>query len=466
MVDDQARDGVESVRSQGRGTSGAHLPVRPCRIVHGDADSAAGEGNPRFRRRLARAGAPGQRPLADQGVDRPHRGVPLQRDPADALDGGLGRTNGHISDIPMPETPPTVGQASPLPEDAAEGHAPRLTDRIEESKAQRPDALGDPRLHWWRSAGFGAMVHWGLYALPEDRWVDRYPPRHQERWTQEWVMFVRRIPVREYARLAEAFCPRRFDPEAWLDTFESAGQRYLVVTAKHHDGFCLFQTRHTDFNVVTATPYARDIIAQLAEACARRNLPFGLYYSQTQDWSHPDGYGNDWDCAPAPRNFQRYLDELVHPQMEELLTHYGPIAILWFDTPMILTPAQSRALLEQVRGLQPACLVNGRIGHGLGDYATTRDNQYLTSKVNQDWECPATLNDTWGYRASDTHWKSASTLFANLQRVRATGGNYLLNVGPDATGRIPDPCPALLRQLGERIASHPGIIRLRTETDS
>jgi alpha-L-fucosidase len=323
----------------------------------------------------------------------------------------------------------------------------RTTSSIEWEKAQRPDARRDPRLDWWRRAGFGAFIHWGLYALP-DRWPDR--PARSAWWTQEWLMQVKRISRTEYARLAADFNPRHFDPDAWLDAFESAGQRYVILTAKHHDGFCLFRSDYTRYNTVHATPFGRDVVAETAAACARRRLPFGLYYSQTQDWYHPDGHGNDWDFDPARQNFARYVEEYVKPQIGELLTRYGPIAVVWFDTPKVMTAEQSRSLVDLVHRLQPACLVNGRVGNGMGDYATTRDNQYLTGPVDMDWECPATMNDTWGYRASDQHWKSAAELLANLRDVRSKGGNYLLNVGPDEEGRIPDASRAILAELGQR----------------
>ncbi len=326
--------------------------------------------------------------------------------------------------------------------------ARRTADTIEAGKAQRPEARDDPRLDWWRRANFGAFIHWGLYALP-DRWTDRPAPDHH--WTQEWVQHARRIPGREYEQLAANFNPTAFDADEWVGLFRAAGQKYVVLTAKHHDGFCLFKSEHTGYNVVDATPFGRDIVGELAAACARRNMPFGLYYSQTQDWHHPDGYGNDWDHTFDAARFDRYLRTYVMSQVRELLTNYGPIALVWFDTPMVMTREQSRALLDLVHEVQPRCLVNGRIGNGLGDYATTRDNQFLTGKVDQDWECPATMNDTWGYRASDRNWKSVDDMLANLRDVNAKGGNYLLNVGPDAHGRIPVASAERLEAIGRRL---------------
>ena len=324
----------------------------------------------------------------------------------------------------------------------------RLADAIETEKAQRPGAGSHPGLAWWRAAGFGAFIHWGLYALP-DPWTDR--TAHSEWWTQEWLQGVRRIPCAEYRTLAERFHARHFDADAWVRAFKDAGQRYVVITAKHHDGFCLFDSALTDWTSVAATPFGRDAVAEVAAACAEHGLRFGIYYSQSQDWHHPDGYGNDWDREPATTNFDRYIDGYVRPQIRELLTNYGDIAVVWFDTPMIMRPDQSQGLVDLVHRLQPHCLVNGRVGHGLGDYATTRDNQYLTMPATMDWECPATMNDTWGFREDDHNWKSVDEIVSNLQRVGATGGNYLLNVGPDGEGRIPEASLRILRDIGRRL---------------
>lgn len=326
----------------------------------------------------------------------------------------------------------------------------RLADGIEDEKAQRPGARNDPRLDWWRKAKFGAFIHWGLYCLP-DRWRDRPEPPHH--WTKEWMMEVRRVSKTDYAALASDFNPTAFNADEWLDLFERAGQKYVVFTAKHHDGFCMFHSRHTPYNIVDSTPFGRDVVAELSSACAKRKMPFGLYYSQTQDWYHPDGHGNHWDFNPDTKNFSRYLDTCVKPHLHEILTGYGPIALIWFDTPKIITRQQSQELLDLVHTLQPHCLVNGRIGNGMGDYATTRDNEYLSTEVNQDWECPATMNDTWGYLETDQNWKTAEQLFANYRRVREKNGNFLLNYGPDPSGIIPQPCYPIMETLGQLIES-------------
>ena len=308
---------------------------------------------------------------------------------------------------------------------------------------QRLEARSDPRLEWFRDAKFGMFIHWGLYALPAGVWQGERVPG-----IGEWIMQRARIPVREYERLAGQFNPVKFDAARWVSIAKQAGQRYIVITAKHHDGFCMFTSRFTDYNIADATPFGRDPLKELAEACATQGVKLGFYYSQTQDWHHPDGDGNDWDYDEAQKDFAGYIERYVKPQVEELLTGYGPICLIWFDTPRRITVEQSRSLVELVHTLQPDCLVNGRIGNGLGDYAEARDNAIPGGAVEGDWETPATINDTWGYKAYDDHWKSVPDLLHKLVDIVSKGGNYLLNVGPTAAGEIPEPSVERLLAMG------------------
>ncbi len=250
-------------------------------------------------------------------------------------------------------------------------------------------------------------------------------------------MLRARIPVPEYERLAGEFNPTRFDAAEWVALARRAGQKYLVITSKHHDGFCLFHSAHTGYNIVDATPFRRDPLRELADECARQGVRLGFYYSQTQDWHHPDGDANDWDFDPSRKDFAGYVERYVKPQVRELLTSYGPICLIWFDTPRGMTVEQSRSLVELVHQLQPDCLVNGRIGNALGDYAEARDNAFPDTLVDADWETPATINDTWGFKRDDHNWKRPEDLIRKLVDVASKGGNYLLNVGPTAEGVIP-----------------------------
>ena len=299
------------------------------------------------------------------------------------------------------------------------------------------------RMTWFRDARFGMFIHWGLYAIPAGEWKGKQIPG-----IGEWIMNRAKIPVAEYEQLAKQFNPVDFDAERWVRTAEAAGQRYMVITAKHHDGFAMFHSKVSKYNVYDATPFHRDPIAELAAACKRHHMPLGFYYSQTQDWHEPDGNGNTWDFDPSKANFDKYLHEKAIPQVRELLTNYGPVALIWFDTPRIITDAQSKELADLVHTLQPKCLVDGRIGNDKGDYRSTGDNEIPVKVLDYDWETPVTTNDTWGFKTNDTKWKSAQTLIRQLVDVASKNGNYLLNVGPTAKGDIPKPAVERLQQVG------------------
>lgn len=314
---------------------------------------------------------------------------------------------------------------------------------IREGTAQRAGAGRDPRLDWWREARFGLFIHWGLYALPAGEWRGERIPG-----IGEWIMYRARIPVHEYEALAKDFNPVHFNAAEWVSLAKRAGLKYITITAKHHDGFCMFDTALTDYNIVKATPFGRDPMKELAAECQKQGLRLCFYYSQTQDWHHPNGDGNDWDFDPAAKDFAGYLRNYVQPQVRELLTQYGPIGLIWFDTPKGITPEQSRELLDLVHSLQPGCLVSGRLGNALGDYAQAGDNRIPEAAVASDWETPATINDTWGFKWYDENWKSVPDLVHKLVDIVSKGGNYLLNVGPTAEGAIPQASVDRLLAMG------------------
>ncbi len=315
------------------------------------------------------------------------------------------------------------------------------------NRGQRAEAVGDPRLDWWRDAKFGLFIHWGLYAIPAGEWRGQAIPG-----IGEWIMHRARIPVSEYEPLAAQFNPVRFDAAEWVGLAKRAGQKYLVITSKHHDGFCLFKSALTTYNIVDATPFGRDVLTELAAECGRQGIKLGFYYSQTQDWHHPDGDGNDWDYDESKKDFAGYIERYVMPQVTELLTNYGPICLIWFDTPKGISEAQSRSLLDLVHRLQPDCLVCGRVGNALGDYASAGDNKIPALAVDADWETPATINDTWGFKKDDHNWKSPADLVRKLVDIASKGGNYLLNVGPTAEGIIPQPSVERLEAMGAWLA--------------
>jgi len=305
----------------------------------------------------------------------------------------------------------------------------------------------EKRMAWWREAKFGMFIHWGLYSIPAGIWKGRLIPG-----LGEWIQYNARIPVREYEHLAKHFNPVKFNADEWVGIARDAGMRYMVITAKHHDGFCMFHTELTDYNIVDATPFKRDPMKELAEACEREGIKFGFYYSQLLDWHHPNGAGNNWDYDPNKKNFMRYLEDYVKPQLRELLTNYGPIAIVWFDI-YSPTPEIARDLRDWVHKFQPEAIVNGRVDPGrwdagIGDYIEMGDNEIPERGVMGYWETPATINDTWGFKSYDHNWKSPGVIIQKLVEIVSKGGNYLLNVGPTAEGVIPEPSVRNLREVG------------------
>jgi len=319
-----------------------------------------------------------------------------------------------------------------------------------ESAAPDPEssAAKEQRLEWFRHDKFGLFIHWGLYAIPAGTWKGQRSPG-----IGEWIMQRMKIPVAEYEQLATQFNPTKFDADAIAQLAVDAGMKYVVITSKHHDGFALFQSAVSPFNVVDATPFKRDILKELAAACARHGLRFGVYYSQAQDWHERGGAGNNWDfpeneVKDKDGSFDLYLRQKVEPQLHELLTNYGPLCLIWFDTPRLMASGdRADRLTHLVRTLQPATLIDGRLGTA-GDYQSMGDNAIPPEASDRAWEVPATLNHTWGFRSDDHNWKSPGELVFKLVDIVSKGGNYLLNIGPMADGTIPGPSADNLREVG------------------
>lgn len=318
---------------------------------------------------------------------------------------------------------------------------------------------------WFKQAKFGMMIHFGLYSLLGGEWKG-------ERMDDigEWIQAHFRIPNAEYERLAKIFNPIYFNAEEWVLTAKNAGMQYFVVTSKHHDGFALFDSEYDDWNVVKATPFGRDIIAEIGEACYKHGLKMGLYYSQEIDWHEPHGGGvgrghthigndgrfdvawtNDWDFPDnTNKDFSLCFEGKIKTQVKELLTKYGDLCLMWFDTPKDITPTQSKELFDMVKHYQPNCLVNSRIGNGMGDYRSMGDNQIPDEYMSDALvESPTTLNDTWGYKSFDNNWKDANKVRQIKKHLNDRGVNYLLNVGPDPLGRIPGPAIDILKTVGK-----------------
>jgi alpha-L-fucosidase len=320
-----------------------------------------------------------------------------------------------------------------------------------QTPAPKPlDPVKEKRLEWFREGKYGMFIHWGLYAVPAGEWKGQ-----RCLGLGEWLMNRCKVPVKEYEPLAKQFNPVKYDPDAWVRLAQDAGMKYIVITSKHHDGFAMFKSKVSPYNVVDATPYHKDILKQLADACAKRGMRLGFYYSQSQDWHEPGGAGNTWDFGPDTaadgktelKTYDDYLRGKAEPQVRELLTGYGPVALIWFDTPRMMTPERGQRFADIVRSMQPNTLIDGRLGTE-GDYRSTGDNVIPSEASAEAWETPATTNDTWGFRKDDTNWKSPGQIAFKLVDIVSKGGNYLLNVGPTAEGLIPQVPQANLRTVG------------------
>lgn len=320
----------------------------------------------------------------------------------------------------------------------------------------RPESAVPDRVAWWREARFGLFIHWGLYALPGGVWNGQ-PIRHEQYANPycEQIMWLARIPRADYAKLAARFQPEAWDAKAIVAAAKAAGMGYVVITTKHHDGFAMYHSKVSPYNIVDATPWGRDPLRELADACRAGGLKLGLYYSLGRDWDMPDAYNkskrNTWDFPDAgPENVQRYLDEKVKPQVTELLTGYGDIGVMWFDTPEQISRRQSIELELLVRRLQPGTVVNTRIGNEVGDYDEMGDNEVPEKATGRDFEVPATMAESWGYSTLDTppFWRNSTQLIRQLVDVASKGGNLLLNIGPDGRGAIPSASQERLAEMG------------------
>lgn len=313
---------------------------------------------------------------------------------------------------------------------------------------------------WFREAKFGMMIHWGLYSLLAGEWKGQ-----RMDYIGEWIMSKYEIPITEYEKLTQCFNPIYFDADEWVRLAKDAGMNYIVVTSKHHDGFAMYHSEVDSYNVVDATPFGRDVIGELAEACRKHDMKLGIYYSQNLDWHEPHGGGfnqnpyrrnfgmsweNSWDFPNREeKDYMICFEKKIKPQVKELLTKYGEICLIWFDTPIGAPESCSTELFEMVKKYQPNCLVNTRIGNGLGDYISCGDNELPDEYSHLLRESPVTLNDTWGYKSFDGNWKSAEKIIELKKRCNNHGTNLLLNIGPDGLGRIPVPTIEILKKVGE-----------------
>ena len=315
--------------------------------------------------------------------------------------------------------------------------------------AQEARQQRDQRMAWWRDARLGMFIHWGLYAIPAGVWQNK-----DVKGIGEWIMFRAQIPIEEYEPFVEEFNPIKFDAKQWVHIAKGAGMKYIVITSKHHDGFCLFDTKTTDYDIMS-TSFKRDILRELADECHRQDVKIGWYYS-ILDWHHPDylprgeGSPRPWDTrSKEGADYDRYID-YMKAQLTELLTNYGDIAVLWFDGGWEHTPEEHRSqeLVDLARKLQPGIIINNR-SKLPQDFDTPEQKIPPTGIPGRDWETCMTMNDTWGYKKNDHNWKSVEDLIRKLVDISSKGGNFLLNVGPTAEGLIPEPSVERLEAIGK-----------------
>lgn len=339
----------------------------------------------------------------------------------------------------------------------------------------------DRKMQWWREAKFGMFIHWGPYCL----YGGMYEGHRQQRGGAEWIMNRCKIPVADYKAMAGTFNPVKFDAEKLVLLAKENGMKYIIFTAKHHDGFAMFKSAASDFNIVDYTPFKRDVAAELAAACRKHGMKLGFYYSQSQDWSHPGGAtarkpmqegwpnpraeeidaftkanGGAWDPVQREAAFAEYLNRIAIPQLRELLRNYGDIVVVWWDTPMGITAEQAAMLTKELEAY-PQVITNDRLRRPdfPGDYKTPEGRVPKLEDVDGiDWETCMNIGNSWGFRSYEKSWKSTETLVRNLISIAARGGNYLLNVGPDPEGEVPPEAVKRLQGMGAWIRKYGEVI--------
>ena len=348
--------------------------------------------------------------------------------------------------------------SSPSPTPRQDPNHP-LSSLPGETKTER-----DARMAWWRDAKFGMFIHWGVFAVPAGWYHGK-----KVNGFSEWVMHDARIPVREYRHYAGEFHPSEFDPASFVAAAKSAGMKYIVITAKHHDGFAMFDSKASDWTIVRSTPYGKDPLKALAAECRRQGMKLGFYYSHAQDWinggaiglsmpRHPEREKGAWDKLQR-HDMDAYIDKVAIPQVRELLTRYGTNtpAVLWWDTPKEITRDRAARINAVVQDLRPGLIQNNRLSNVKdasgkksfpGDTETPEGFIPPQGYPGRDWETCMTFNDSWGFKRGDDHWKSSKILIRNLCDIASKGGNYLLNVGPDAKGNIPKQSLDRLAEVG------------------
>lgn len=344
-----------------------------------------------------------------------------------------------------------------------------LTTTLLHAFAQTSDA----KMEWWRDARFGMFIHFGVYA----QFGGIYQGHEQKVKNGEWLFNRMKVPVQEYKDTAKNFNPKNYNADEWVRMAKNAGMKYIVITAKHHEGFALFDTKASDWSIMKASPYGKDMLKPLAEACRKHGLKLGFYYSQSQDWGNPGGgtgfrnmiqgwnnpdsaridayakaHKGSWDPAQQTKTYEEYFRTVAMLQVKELLTNYGDIAVIWWDTPMNANNSLTKEMFDLVNKLQPHIIHNDRLrapGEP-GDFKTPEQKIPNLSELDgKDWETCMTMNNTWGYRKSDHNWKSSKELIQKLVDIASKGGNFLLNIGPKPDGSFPEASVERLAEIGQ-----------------
>lgn len=322
----------------------------------------------------------------------------------------------------------------------------------------------------FNDAKYGMFIHWGLYSIPGGIWKGERMEKLKGPKVAEWIQFGAQIPRNEYAQLATQFNPTQFDANAIAKLAKDAGMKYLVITSKHHDGFAMYDSEVSEYDIIDASPYPKDIVQELYDACKKHKIDFGLYYSHNIDWMDGNDCGynelaasgltisarakrkpgaNTWD--PSPNTFTEYLENKAYPQVKEILTKFPDMKTLWYDMAHSVTPEQSLKFYKIAYDLQPDMLINSRVGNDLGDFDIPGDNKIPTDHlaITKPWQTVGTTNNSWGYKSYDHDWKSVKELLFWLTEIVSKGGNYMLNIGPKATGEVPQESVTNLLEVGK-----------------
>ncbi|WP_282123121.1 alpha-L-fucosidase [Algibacter mikhailovii] len=325
----------------------------------------------------------------------------------------------------------------------------------------------DDRMAWWRDAKFGMFIHWGAYSIIGGERGSKIAGGGAE-----WAMDKLDYTIEDYEKYPKMFNPQLFDADAWVTMAKNAGMKYIVLTSKHHEGFALWDSKVSDYDVMDTSPFKRDIVKELAKACKKQGIKFCLYYSIV-DWHHPQAQGNLYpnynisqhdDPSVVNPEFPKYYEDYMKPQVGELLKNYGDIGVVWFDGDWIsdYTTEMGKDLYKYIRDIQPNTIVNNRVDKGrtgmdgmnnnpgqfAGDFGTP-EQEIPDTGIDSDWEACMTMNGTWGYKPDDNKWKSSEDLIEKLVDIVSKGGNFLLNIGPDGFGRFPAQSIRRLGALGQ-----------------